>query len=186
MESVMSLLHSFKCIFHVVLSFHSTLAQILCEVKRVSWNESQKMIFINDHSKAVARNPFLILFNRGAEEAWLHSQLSHDHFVQLVVSLRFFPQTLRLRSASWAYPERITKGTWKQTRRKEHKTCQATPCTCCTAWQILLRLTSMVSPSRERSQKLGSSSVIRWIRALCLPHSSYNLPTLTVSEAVEM
>lgn len=73
------------------------------------------------------------------------------------------PQIRRLRSAFWEYRVKTTKGTWKRMRHREHATYLATPCTCCTAWQMLLHLTSMASPSRGHSQKLGSSSAIRWV-----------------------
>ena len=73
------------------------------------------------------------------------------------------PQIRRLRSAFWEYRVKTTKGTWKRMRHREHVTYLATPCTCCTAWQMLLHLTSMASPSRGHSQKLESSSAIRWV-----------------------
>lgn len=73
------------------------------------------------------------------------------------------PQIRRLRSAFWEYRAKTTKGTWKRMRHREHATYLAIPCTCCTAWQMLLHLTSMASPSRGHSQMLGSSSAIRWV-----------------------
>jgi len=73
------------------------------------------------------------------------------------------PQIRRLRNAFWEYRVKTTKRTWKRMQHREHATYLATPCTCCTAWQILLHLTTMASPSRGHSQKLGSSSAIRWV-----------------------